>query len=266
MGRIFKFAKSYHAWHDTVYAGMSDGDRSPEPASKGQSPSVLDDLVVARFNDVALASRLLNESVERDIAAVLVDPVMSNAGVEAPSPEFLPTLRTLCDRHGVVLIFAEVIAGVRIAWGGAAEKYVVLPDLSVYGKAMAGGFTRSAVVGRAELVDQVTDGVTHAGTFNANPIALAAVEATMRVLADPGVYEALEKTSAAFESVVGGVLGSVSGSGSFNRVGSLLQYVPAGGATGLHGTGGQWAVLLAGVLCMPSGKVFSQHGACRVGY
>ncbi len=259
--RILKFAKSYHGWHDTVYAGMSDGDRSAEPASKGQSPSVLDDLVVARFNDVALASRLLNESVERDIAAVLVDPVMSNAGVEAPSPEFLSTLRTLCDRHGVVLIFDEVIAGFRIARGGAAEKYGVLPDLSVYGKAMAGGFTQSAVVGRAELVDQVTDGVTHAGTFNANPIALAAVEATMRVLADPAVYETLEKTSGEFESVVGGVLGSVPGSGSFNRVGSLLQYVPAGGATGLHGTGGLWTVLLEGmvregVLLMPSGKVF----------
>ncbi|WP_134733215.1 aspartate aminotransferase family protein [Amycolatopsis nivea] len=269
--RILKFAKSYHGWHDTVYAGMSDGDRSAEPASKGQSPSVLDDLVVARFNDVALASRLLNESVERDIAAVLVDPVMSNAGVEAPSPEFLSTLRTLCDRHGVVLIFDEVIAGFRIARGGAAEKYGVLPDLSVYGKAMAGGFTQSAVVGRAELVDQVTDGVTHAGTFNANPIALAAVEATMRILADPAVYETLEKTSGEFESVVGGVLGSVPGSGSFNRVGSLLQYVPAGGATGLHGTGGLWTVLLEGmvregVLLMPSGKVFlsTAHAASDI--
>ncbi|MGW4397672.1 aspartate aminotransferase family protein [Amycolatopsis nivea] len=259
--RILKFAKSYHGWHDTVYAGMSDGDLSAEPASKGQSPSVLDDLVVARFNDVALASRLLNEAVERDLAAVLVDPVMSNAGVEAPTPEFLSTLRTLCDRHGVVLIFDEVIAGFRIARGGVAEKYGVLPDLSVYGKAMAGGFTQSAVVGRAELVDQVTAGVTHAGTFNANPIALAAVEATMRVLADPAVYETLEKISAEFESLVGGVLGSVPGSGSFNRVGSLLQYVPAGGATGLHGTGGLWTVLLEGmlregVLFMPSGKVF----------
>lgn len=192
---------------------------------------------------------------------MLVDPVMSNAGVEAPSPEFLSTLRTLCDRHGVVLIFDEVIAGFRIARGGAAEKYGVLPDLSVYGKARAGGLTQSAVVGRAELVDQVTSGVAHAGTFNVNPIALAAVEATMRVLADPGVYGTLERISAEFESLVGGVLGSVPDGCCFNRVGSLLQYVPAGGATGLHGTGGLWSVLLEGmlregVLFMPSGKVF----------
>src|SRR5690606_28285079 len=120
------------------YAGMSedDSDRPARPGSKGQSPSVLDDLIVARFNDVQLAERLLSESVERDIAAVLIDPVMSNAGVEAPAPEFLSTLRNLCDRHGVVLVFDEVIAGFRIARGGAAEKYGVLPDLSVFGKAM----------------------------------------------------------------------------------------------------------------------------------
>ncbi|MEU1955642.1 aminotransferase class III-fold pyridoxal phosphate-dependent enzyme [Nocardia rhamnosiphila] len=136
-----------------------------------------------------------------------------------------------------------------------------MPDLSVYGKAMAGGFTQSAVVGRAELVDQVTDGVTHAGTFNANPIALAAVEATMRVLADSDVYEVLETISAEFDSIVGAVLRSFPGSGSFNRVGSLLQYVPAGGTTGLHGTGGLWTTIMEGMLrrgflFMPSGKIF----------
>ncbi|MEU4200100.1 aminotransferase class III-fold pyridoxal phosphate-dependent enzyme [Streptomyces sp. NPDC026294] len=208
-----------------------------------------------------MAERLLSESVERDIAAVLVDPVMSNAGVEAPAPQFLSTLRTLCDRHGVVLVFDEVIAGFRIARGGAVEKYGVLPDLSVFGKAMAGGFTQSAVVGRAELVDQVTAGVVHAGTFNANPVALAAVAATMRILADPAVYELLERTSSEFEALVGAALGSSADFGRFHRVGSLLQYVPADGGTGLHGTSGLWPVILEGMLrqgflFMPSGKVF----------
>lgn len=261
--RVLKFAKSYHGWHDTVYAGMSeeDSERPALPSSKGQSPSVLDDLVIGRFNDALLAERLLAEAAERDIAAVLVDPIMSNAGVETPTPEFLATLRASCNRHGVVLIFDEVIAGFRIARGGAAEKYGIEPDLSVFGKAMAGGFTQSAVVGRADLIDQVTDGVVHAGTFNGNPIALAAVEATMRALADPAVYEVLEENSAAFEKLVGGALDTVPDGGSFNRVGSLLQYVPAGGATGLHGTGGRWGEILEGMLrsgfmFMPSGKVF----------
>jgi glutamate-1-semialdehyde 2,1-aminomutase len=160
-----------------------------------------------------------------------------------------------------VLIYDEVIAGFRIARGGVAEKYGTRPDLSVFGKAMAGGFTQSAVVGRADLIDQVSAGVVHAGTFNANPIALAAVAATMDVLADRCVYDALETISAEFHDLVGAALGSVPGSGSLNRVGSLLQYVPASGATGLHGTGGLWKAILEGMLregflFMPSGKVF----------
>ncbi|WP_196804163.1 aspartate aminotransferase family protein [Marmoricola sp. URHB0036] len=260
--RILKFARSYHGWYDSVYAGLgeSDSGRQAVPASKGQSPSGLEELIVARFNDTVMAEQLIGD-VERDIAAVLVDPILSNGGVEAPKPGFLSALRTACDRHGVVLIFDEVIAGFRIARGGAAERYAVTPDLSVFGKAMAGGFTQSAVVGRADLVDQVTSGVVHAGTFNANPIALAAVEATMRALAGPGVYTQLEEISADFERAVGAALASVPDSGSLNRVGSLLQYVPPGGRTGLHGTGGPWAAILEGmvrrgVLFMPSGKVF----------
>lgn len=261
--RVLKFARSYHGWHDSVYAGLDEAEAGlpAAPASKGQSPSGLDDLVVARFNDAAMAEQLIGEAAEREIAAVLIDPILSNGGVEAPAPGFLEALRAACDRHGVVLIFDEVIAGFRIARGGAAEKYGVRPDLSVFGKAMAGGFTQSAVVGRADLIDQVTAGVVHAGTFNGNPIALAAVEATMRALADPAVYEKLETVSAEFERQVGAVLDAAPDRGSLNRVGSLLQYVPAGGATGLHGTGGLWDVILEemlrrGFLFMPSGKVF----------
>jgi glutamate-1-semialdehyde 2,1-aminomutase len=261
--RVLKFARSYHGWHDSVYAGLheEDGGHPAVPASKGQSPTGLDDLVVARFNDAAMAEHLLGEAVERDIAAVLVDPILSNGGVEAPWPDFLPTLRRLCDLHGVVLVFDEVITGFRIARGGAAEKYGVLPDLSVFGKALAGGFTQSAVVGRAAMVDQVQDGVVHAGTFNSNPVAMAAVTATMQELSDPAVYERLEAVSCAFETRVGAALAAVTAGGTLNRVGSLLQYVPEGGATGLHGTGGAWGQILEGslrrgVLFMPSGKVF----------
>ncbi|MFF8848061.1 aspartate aminotransferase family protein [Streptomyces sp. NPDC015127] len=261
--RVVKFAKSYHGWHDTVYAGLTDADGSQvaRAASRGQSPSVLDDLVVARFNDVAMIERILADAVERDIAAVLVDPIMSNAGVEAPTQQFLQTLRSRCDQHGVVLIYDEVIAGFRIARGGAAERFGVHPDLSVFGKAMAGGFTQSAVVGRADLIDQVTDGVVHAGTFNGNPVALAAVQATMGALEDPSVYETLESVSAQFELVIGDLLASAPQPARLNRVGSLLQFVPDLDDTGLHGTGGLWPQILGGMLAhgvvfMPSAKIF----------
>ncbi|MFZ3599277.1 aspartate aminotransferase family protein [Streptomyces sp. BH104] len=271
--RIVKFAKSYHGWHDTVYAGLSDTDASglAAPASRGQSPSVLDDLVVARFNDVEMVDRILAEAVERDIAAVLVDPIMSNAGVESPAPEFLRTLRSRCDQQGVVLIYDEVIAGFRIARGGAAEFFGVRPDLSVFGKAMAGGFTQSAVVGRADLIDQVTDGVVHAGTFNGNPIALAAVQATMGALADPAVYRTLESVSARFELVIGDLLASAPQAARLKRVGSLLQFDQAGDATSLHGAGGLWprileGMLAGGVMFMPSGKIFlsTAHGPADI--
>ncbi|MFF9213272.1 MULTISPECIES: aspartate aminotransferase family protein [unclassified Streptomyces] len=263
--RVVKFAKSYHGWHDTVYAGLRDTDGSGSgiaaPASRGQSPSVLDDLVVARFNDVEMIDRILAEAVERDIAAVLIDPIMSNAGVASPAPDFLQTLRSRCDQQGVVLIYDEVIAGFRIARGGAAEFFGVRPDLSVFGKAMAGGFTQSAVVGRADLIDQVTDGVVHAGTFNGNPIALAAVQATMGVLADPAIYRTLESVSARFELVIGDLLASAPQAARLKRVGSLLQFDQASDTTSLHGAGGLWprileGMLAGGVMFMPSGKIF----------
>lgn len=261
--RVVKFSRSYHGWHDTVYASLAETDRGEVavPASRGQSPSVLDDLIVSEFNDVERIERILAHARERRIAAVLLDPIMSNAGVERPSPDFLAAIRSLCDRHGVVLIFDEVIGGFRIARGGAAECFGVLPDLSVFGKAIAGGFTQSAVVGRADLIDQVMDGVVHAGTFNGNPIAMAAVEATMRVLSDPTVYVALESVSTYFQQVVGGVFAAVPEAGSLRNVGSLFQYVPPSGATSLHGTDGLWGEILsgmlaAGVLMTPSGKIF----------
>lgn len=273
--RIVKFAKSYHGWHDSVYAGMSTGEygRPTVTATKGQSPSVLDDLIVAEFNDIDMITGVLENARELDIAAVLLDPIMSNAGVTEPLPEFLRAVRSLCDEAGVVLIFDEVIAGFRIARGGATERFGVHPDLSVFGKAIAGGFTQSAVVGRADLIDQVTDGVVHAGTFNGNPVALAAVEATMGILEDPAVYATLESNAERFNELFDAVLADAGVPAHLNRVGSLLQFVPEGEATALHGTGGIWgeilgAMLAEGVMFMPSGKIFlsTAHTAEDIDY
>ncbi|WP_233225187.1 aspartate aminotransferase family protein [Nocardia sp. MDA0666] len=261
--RIVKFAKAYHGWQDSVYASMAADDTSEAavPASRGQSPNAYADLIISRFNDIAAITTLLAGAQERRIAAVVVDPVMSNGGVLIPVPGFLETLRELCDSYGVVLIFDEVITGFRIARGGAAERFGVRPDLSVFGKAIAGGFTQSAVVGRADIIDLVEDGVTHARTFNGNPVALAAVKAAMELSAAPGVYEKLDELGAAFEEAITDVLRSAGTPGSLRRVGSLLQFVPRDQATSLHGTGGLWSevtegMLEAGVVFMPSGKIF----------
>ncbi|MCP2279582.1 aspartate aminotransferase family protein [Nocardia amikacinitolerans] len=261
--RIVKFTKAYHGWHDSVYASMTADDtgETAVPASRGQSPHAHADLIISQFNDTAAIEKLLASAEERQIAAVLVDPIMSNAGVTNPAPGFLETIRSLCDKHGVVLIFDEVITGFRIARGGAAEKFGVRPDLSVFGKAIAGGFTQSAVVGRADIIDLVEDGLTHAGTFNGNPVALAAVKAAMELSAEPGVFERLDDLGAAFETAIADVLNSAEASAGLRRVGSLLQFVPHGQQTSLHGTDGLWSEITvgmveSGVVFMPSGKIF----------
>lgn len=261
--RVVKFTKAYHGWQDSVYASIDEKDvgETAVPASRGQSPNAHTDLIVSQFNDVEAIRALLRDAEERQIAAVLIDPIMSNAGVHEPTVQFLQTLRDLCSRHGVVLIFDEVITGFRIARGGAAERFGITPDLSVFGKAIAGGFTQSAVVGRADILDLVEDGVMHAGTFNGNPVALAAVKASMELSAKPGMYSTLEELGASFEDEVTRALASNGGVGTLRRVGSLLQFVPSGEITSLHGTGGIWseisgAMLESGIAFTPSGKIF----------
>ena len=102
-------------------------------------------------------------------------------------------MRDLCDRHGCVLVFDEIITGFRIALGGAAERYGVTPDLATYGKAMAGSWPVAALAGKAELMERFGTGeVTHAGTFNANVMGMAAVSATLRILEGTRPYERLE--------------------------------------------------------------------------
>ena len=118
---------------------------------------------------------------------------MINAGAIEPGPGYLQGVRDLCDRHGCVLVFDEIITGFRIALGGASERFGVTPDLATYGKAMAGGWPVAALAGKAELMERFGTGeVTHAGTFNANVMGMAAVSATLRILEGTRPYERLE--------------------------------------------------------------------------
>lgn len=261
--KVLKFTRSYHGWHDSVYASMG-AEHTAEaalPSTAGQSLNAIRDLVVTEFNDIAAAERILGEARERDIAAVLIDPIMSNAGLVTPAPGYLERLRELCDEHGVVLIFDQVIAGFRIARGGATERYGVTPDLSTFGKAIAGGFSQSAVVGTATLVDQVQHGVSHAGTYNGNPVALAAVKATQEVLAQPGVYDRLEEVSASFEAGVQSVFDRLSCRPTLRRVGSFATFVPQSAESSVCAPADLWDRITAGTLkrgvaFLPTGKIF----------
>jgi glutamate-1-semialdehyde 2,1-aminomutase len=162
-------------------------------ASAGQLPESLDASITLPWNDLpAVASALDRHPGE--IAAVLMEPMMLNAGAILPRPEYLAGVRELCDRHGALLIFDEIITGFRIAPGGAAERFGVVPDLATYGKALAGSWPVGALAGPRRLMEPIGTGeVNHSGTFNANRMAMAAVAATLELLAEQPPYAELAR-------------------------------------------------------------------------
>nr|BFE61546.1 glutamate-1-semialdehyde 2,1-aminomutase [Dactylosporangium thailandense] len=189
--KVIGFAGQYHGWLDTVL--MAHGPDGSGPGSLGQPPQYLADWIVTPFND-AEALRARFEAHPGEIAAVILEPMMCNSGAIAPRPGFLERLRELCTEHGAVLIFDEVVTGFRLAFGGAAQRFGVTPDLAIYGKAVAGGWPVAAIAGRRELLELLGDGrVNHSGTFNASVMASAAVSATMDVLGQGTPYVTVEE-------------------------------------------------------------------------
>ena len=198
---VLKFEGHYHGWFDGTFVSTGYDPARSGPASRpalvemtgGMSPSSSADTLVAQWNDLPGTAALLDEHRGR-VAAILLEPLAVNGGVIPPDPGFLEGLRTLATEHGAVLVFDEVITGFRLALGGAQEHYGITADLAVFAKAAAGGIAFSAVTGSRELLGVVADGrVVHNGTFNGNPVALAAAAATIRYLTDhrATVYPAL---------------------------------------------------------------------------
>ncbi len=189
--RFVRFAGHYHGWLDNVLLAY-DGDGAPIRASEGQLQSHVDDSSVLPWNDADALSEFLTER-GGEVAAVIMEPFMCNSGAVSPRPGYLERVRELCDEHGIILIFDEVITGFRLALGGAAERFGVTPDLATYGKAMAGGYPVAALAGRGDLMERFATGVNHSGTFNASVMACAAVDAALTVLAEDPPYERIER-------------------------------------------------------------------------
>jgi len=190
---IVKFEGHYHGWFDNILWSTAPGlnaagpEDAPTPAigSRGQDPAAGDGLSILGWNDLAaLEARL----ARGDVAAVMMEPAMCNQGAIAPAPGYLEGALAACRKHGALLIFDEVITGFRLGRGGAQERFGVTPDLTIMAKAIANGFPVAAVAGRADLLDLFADGVLHGGTFNAQPIAMAALVATQTMLT-PEHYE-----------------------------------------------------------------------------
>jgi glutamate-1-semialdehyde 2,1-aminomutase len=153
----------------------------PFAHSRGQADSVLADTIVLPWNDIEALRAVIEGS--DDIAAVMMEPILCNTGAILPRPGYLEAVRELTTRHGVVLIFDEVITGFRVALGGAQALLGVTPDLSVFAKAVAGGFPLAVLAGRREIMEKLhTGNVMHGGTYNAGVPVIAAGLATLAEL------------------------------------------------------------------------------------
>ena len=198
-----KFAKvegGYHGTHDAVTVSVrvdvKKAGEAQQPkavaASEGLADGILDQVVVIPFNDTANARRILEDNKDQ-LAAVIVEPVMGSVGMIPGTAEFLTMLREFTEENGIVLIFDEVIS-FRVAPGGSQQYYGITPDLTSLGKIIGGGFAVGAFGGRQDIMElyDPTKGpkVSHAGTFNANPVTMVAGAVTLEHLT-PDVYRDL---------------------------------------------------------------------------
>jgi glutamate-1-semialdehyde 2,1-aminomutase len=174
--KIIKFEGCYHGHGDAFLVKAGSGAMTFGVAtSPGVPEGVTRDTVLATYNDVHSVEVALNAHVDH-VAAVIVEPIAGNMGVVVPVEGFLPGLRDLCTRHGVLLVFDEVISGFRAAPGGAQEVFGIRPDLTCLGKIIGGGLPVGAYGGRADLMELVAPAgpVYQAGTLSGNPLAMAA--------------------------------------------------------------------------------------------
>ncbi len=220
--RIIKFDGCYHGAHD--YVLVQAGSAASEygvPNSLGVPREAALLTLVARYNDLDSAERAA-KAAQDDLAAIIVEPVIGNMGVIPPERGFLRGLREIADRYGALLIFDEVITGFRISMGGAQEYYGVRADIVTLGKIIGGGLPVGAIVSRKDIMDSLTPigQVFNAGTFNGNPLTMAAGLATIEIL---DTTDALSRASKAAEEVSEELERAGEGLVTVNRVESMLQ-------------------------------------------
>ncbi|MFD1143181.1 glutamate-1-semialdehyde 2,1-aminomutase [Larkinella insperata] len=197
--KLIKFEGCYHGHGDSfLIAAGSGAVTMGTPDSPGVTRATALDTLTAPYNDLGAVEKLIEVNANQ-IAAVILEPVVGNMGCVLPDPGFLQGLRDLCDQHGIILIFDEVMTGFRLAKGGAQERFGIRPDLTTMGKIIGGGMPVGAYGGRQEIMDMVSPAgpVYQAGTLSGNPIAMSAGLAMLRHLNEhPEVYTQLEATGA----------------------------------------------------------------------
>jgi len=221
--RLIKFDGCYHGHGDAFLASAGSGLATLSiPGTPGVPADTVKDTLIAPYNDLAAVERLF-EANAGQVAAVIVEPVAGNMGLVPPVPGFLAGLSTLCDRHGALLIFDEVITGFRVAYGGAQTRFGFTPDLTTLGKIVGGGFPVGAYGGRADLMSRIAPlgDVYQAGTLSGNPVAMAAGLATLKIL-ERADYDALEQATGRLATSLANVLREQGVPVTVNHVASMF--------------------------------------------
>jgi len=204
--KIIKFEGGYHGLHDAALVSVKPhppaddfGDiKNPKPVSggKGVPKASLANVQIATFNDLETVERRFREN-PNEIAAVILEPIMMNVGLCMPQKGFLEGLRERCDKHGALLIFDEVKTGAKLGWAGASEYFGVTPDMICLAKSIGGGFPLAAFGTHKRVMQLISDHkVFHGGTYNTNPVSMAAGLAVFREVLTRSNYTHTDKLSA----------------------------------------------------------------------
>jgi glutamate-1-semialdehyde 2,1-aminomutase len=222
--KIVKFEGCYHGHSDSLLVKAGSGMLTfGEPSSPGVPAALAEHTVTLPYNDIAAVKKAFGEIGEQ-IACLIVEPVAGNMNCIPPLPGFLEGLREVCDAHGTVLIFDEVMTGFRVSLGGAQGHYGVKPDMTTLGKVVGGGMPVGAFGGKREIMKKLSPlgPVYQAGTLSGNPVAMAAGLATIRLIEQPGFYQGI---SAKVERLVSGIMAEAKKAGvamSENHVGGMF--------------------------------------------
>jgi glutamate-1-semialdehyde 2,1-aminomutase len=223
--KVVKFEGCYHGHADALLAAAGSGVATfGIPGTPGVTPVTAADTVVLPFNDPGAVDRAF-AAHGPEVACVIVEPVAANMGVVPPEAGFLETLRDLTRRRSALLVFDEVITGFRLARGGAQERFGILPDITVLGKVMGGGFPCAAFGGPAEVMDHLApEGpVYQAGTLSGNPVAVAAGLAALDLVDREDPYPTLERVASDLSEGVSAALADQGVAHTVNREGSLFS-------------------------------------------
>jgi len=225
--KFIKFEGCYHGHADAFLIKAGSGAITlGVPNSPGVTSGTAKDTLLARYNDLAQVEEILTNNKD-EVAAIILEPVAGNMGCIPPKEGFLEGLRKLCDQHGVVLIFDEVMTGFRLSAGGAHKRFNIQPDMVCMGKVIGGGLPVGAFGGKEEIMNMVAPlgPVYQAGTLSGNPLAMSCGYTLLKELNDdPAIFEALEEKTAYLEKGMRQVFDKYNLKVCINRLGSMISF------------------------------------------